>query len=134
MYSLLKKNVLFAMAHCQICHAYIRKHTRLSPPSRFQCSHHGVLVGMKLCHLDDNITGYGKALYCNQALYPHIRGWSLPMRLPGHCTQTSIPVCTRYARTTFQILPFFNLRWDASHSAEVNENINLGYSQDQGYS
>ena len=26
------------------------------------------------------------------------------------------------------------LRWDASHPAEVNENINLGYSQDQGYS
>ena len=26
------------------------------------------------------------------------------------------------------------LRWDGSHSAEVNENINLGYSQDQGYS
>ena len=25
------------------------------------------------------------------------------------------------------------LRWDGSHSAEVNENINLGYSQDQGY-
>ena len=27
-----------------------------------------------------------------------------------------------------------HLRWDGSHSAEVNENINLGYSQDQGYS
>ena len=27
-----------------------------------------------------------------------------------------------------------HLRWDSSHSAEVNENINLGYSQDQGYS
>ena len=26
------------------------------------------------------------------------------------------------------------LRWDSSHLAEVNENINLGYSQDQGYS
>ena len=26
------------------------------------------------------------------------------------------------------------LRWDGSHSAEVNENINLGYSHDQGYS
>ena len=26
------------------------------------------------------------------------------------------------------------LRWHSSHSAEVNENINLGYSQDQGYS
>ena len=26
------------------------------------------------------------------------------------------------------------LRWDGSHSAEVTENINLGYSQDQGYS
>ena len=26
------------------------------------------------------------------------------------------------------------LRWHGSHSAEVNENINLGYSQDQGYS
>ena len=26
------------------------------------------------------------------------------------------------------------LRWHAPHSAEVNENINLGYSQDQGYS
>ena len=26
------------------------------------------------------------------------------------------------------------LRWDVSHLAEVNENINLGYSQDQGYS
>ena len=26
------------------------------------------------------------------------------------------------------------LRWDGSHSAEVNENINLGYSEDQGYS
>ena len=25
------------------------------------------------------------------------------------------------------------LRWDGSHLAEVNENINLGYSQDQGY-
>ena len=27
-----------------------------------------------------------------------------------------------------------SLRWHACHSAEVNENINLGYSQDQGYS
>ena len=27
-----------------------------------------------------------------------------------------------------------DLRWDSSHSPEVNENINLGYSQDQGYS
>ena len=26
------------------------------------------------------------------------------------------------------------LRWDGSQSAEVNKNINLGYSQDQGYS
>ena len=26
------------------------------------------------------------------------------------------------------------LRWHGSHSAEVNKNINLGYSQDQGYS
>ena len=26
------------------------------------------------------------------------------------------------------------LKWDVSHSAEVNENISLGYSQDQGYS
>ena len=26
------------------------------------------------------------------------------------------------------------LRWHGRHSAEVNENINLGYSQDQGYS
>ena len=26
------------------------------------------------------------------------------------------------------------LRWHGSHSAEVNENINLGYSHDQGYS
>ena len=26
------------------------------------------------------------------------------------------------------------LKWNVSHSAEVNENINLGYSQDQGYS
>ena len=26
------------------------------------------------------------------------------------------------------------LRWHGSHSAEVNENINLGYTQDQGYS
>ena len=25
------------------------------------------------------------------------------------------------------------LRWHARHSAEVNENKNLGYSQDQGY-
>ena len=25
-------------------------------------------------------------------------------------------------------------RWHSSHLAEVNENINLGYSQDQGYS
>ena len=24
--------------------------------------------------------------------------------------------------------------WDGSHLAEVNKNINLGYSQDQGYS
>ena len=29
---------------------------------------------------------------------------------------------------------FRDLRWDGSHSAEVNENINLSYSQDQGYS
>ena len=35
----------------------------------------------------------------------------------------------------FKILVYnFALRWDVSHSAEVNENINLGYSQDQGYS
>ena len=27
-----------------------------------------------------------------------------------------------------------DLRWHGSHSAEVNENINLGYSHDQGYS
>ena len=27
-----------------------------------------------------------------------------------------------------------NLRWHGSHSAEVNKNINFGYSQDQGYS
>ena len=27
-----------------------------------------------------------------------------------------------------------SLRWHGRHSAEVNENINLGYSQDQGYS
>ena len=26
------------------------------------------------------------------------------------------------------------LRWHGRHSAEVNENVNLGYSQDQGYS
>ena len=26
------------------------------------------------------------------------------------------------------------LRWQGRHSAEVNENINLGYSHDQGYS
>ena len=26
------------------------------------------------------------------------------------------------------------LRWHGSHLAEVNENINRGYSQDQGYS
>ena len=26
------------------------------------------------------------------------------------------------------------LRWHGTHSAEVNENINQGYSQDQGYS
>ena len=26
------------------------------------------------------------------------------------------------------------LRWHGSHSAEVNENINQGYSPDQGYS
>ena len=26
------------------------------------------------------------------------------------------------------------LRWDSSPSAEVNENINLGYSHDQGHS
>ena len=26
------------------------------------------------------------------------------------------------------------LRWHARHSAEANENINMGYSQDQGYS
>ena len=25
------------------------------------------------------------------------------------------------------------LRWQSSHLAEVNENIKLGYSQDQGY-
>ena len=28
----------------------------------------------------------------------------------------------------------FLLRWHGSHSVEVNKNINLGYSQDQGYS
>ena len=26
------------------------------------------------------------------------------------------------------------LRWHTSHSAELNENVNLGYSQDQDYS
>ena len=26
------------------------------------------------------------------------------------------------------------LRWHGSHSADFNENINLGYSHDQGYS
>ena len=29
---------------------------------------------------------------------------------------------------------FWGLRWHGSHSAEVNKNINLGYSHDQGYS
>ena len=32
------------------------------------------------------------------------------------------------------VAEFEYLRWDVSHSVEVNENINLGYSQDQGYS
>ena len=32
------------------------------------------------------------------------------------------------------IVALFILRWHGRHSAEVNENINLGYSQDQGYS
>ena len=34
----------------------------------------------------------------------------------------------------FKNIKAAKLRWDGSHSAEVNENINLGYSQDQGYS
>ena len=32
------------------------------------------------------------------------------------------------------IIFVLHLRWDVNHSAEVNENINLGYGQDQGYS
>ena len=32
------------------------------------------------------------------------------------------------------IVKIFLLRWHGRPSAEVNENINLGYSQDQGYS
>ena len=34
-------------------------------------------------------------------------------------------------KTTVSKCPLW---WDGSHSAEVNENIILGYSQDQGYS
>ena len=32
------------------------------------------------------------------------------------------------------VLKLHALRWQACHSAEVNENINLGYSHDQGHS
>ena len=32
------------------------------------------------------------------------------------------------------VLKLHALRWQACHSAEVNENINFGYSLDQGYS
>ena len=59
-------------------------------------------------------------------------------------TQQSCYFSERYARADTDIeLHTINavlitkwviLRWDVSHSVEVNENINLGYSQDQGYS
>ena len=46
--------------------------------------------------------------------------------------------CALPGRWTTRIVVSFDditsLRWDGSHSAEVNENINLYYSQDQGFS
>ena len=36
-------------------------------------------------------------------------------------------------KSVLQGLKGFNLRWQQSLSAEVNKNVNLGYSQDQGY-
>ena len=53
--------------------------------------------------------------------------------------------CFRFTPTIVQLVFLLNeanycsscvssLRWHGRPSAEVNENINLGYSQDQGYS
>ena len=48
-------------------------------------------------------------------------------------------VCAGYSSNTFTLnhgtyVSKVTLRWHVSHLAEVNETINLGYSQDQGYS
>ena len=40
----------------------------------------------------------------------------------------------RISQLAVRAFTYAPLRWRGSLSAEVNENINLGYSQDQGYS
>ena len=47
--------------------------------------------------------------------------------------QSVLSVCQSVCQSS-EISTFTGLRWHAGRSAEVNENINLGYSQDQGYS
>ena len=45
----------------------------------------------------------------------------------------NLDLCVLHLKRTMGIVNI-TLRWHGRHSAEVNENINLGYSQDQGYS
>ena len=53
-----------------------------------------------------------------------------------HCLVSSLltVLCWVASEHNEWLHPSCNLRWHACHSAEVSENINLGYIQDQGYS
>ena len=54
--------------------------------------------------------------------------WCGTYRYVVHIVMWYTSLCSTYY---FTVIP---LRWHVSHSPEVTENINLGYSQDQGYS
>ena len=75
---------------------------------------------------------------CRRSIYSHL--WRLFSSKEGiynkqFCICNFLPVDHFIDYTEFQSESFwFHLRWHGSHSAEVNENINLDYSQDQGYS
>ena len=47
---------------------------------------------------------------------------------------SAVGVCRDVFPALGKFLEDLVLRWHGRHSAEVNENINLGYSHDQGYS
>ena len=71
--------------------------------------------------------------YRSRNLIGHYPFWVIS---PGNSTSFTRPFLTgRHTRVGHKTKPHeASLRWDSSHSAEVNENINLSYSQDQGYS